>query len=81
MTSKETPFPVAVRREENGPPCKRCGGKAWQVETRPKAALRWMLETAFAAPDVWIYQSESGGWPKKEYERWSCLNCGRRVKV
>jgi len=51
------------------------------VEIRPKTALRWLLETAFAAPDVLVFQSESGGWPKKEYELWSCLNCGRRVRV
>lgn len=71
----------AVRREENGPPCRRCGGKAWQVERRPKSTLRWLAETVIAAPDVWIFQSESGGWPGREYERWTCLTCGRSVRV
>jgi hypothetical protein len=42
---------------------------------------RWLLETVFAAPDVWIFQSESAGWPKKTYERWTCANCGRTVRV
>jgi hypothetical protein len=39
------------------------------------------VETVFAAPDVWIFQSESGGWPGKQYERWTCLNCGRSARV
>jgi hypothetical protein len=40
-----------------------------------------MIELLFAAPDVWIFQSESGGWPGKQYERWTCANCGRRARV
>ncbi len=71
----------AVRREENGPPCRRCGGRAWQVERQPKSRLRWLLETAVAAPDVWIYQSESGGWPERQYQLWTCRSCGRRARV
>ena len=70
-----------ARREENGPPCKRCGGRAWEIDLRPKGRLRRLMETVFAAPDVWIFQSESGGWPGKEYERWTCMNCGRSVRV
>jgi hypothetical protein len=51
------------------------------VERRTKARLRWLAETLGAVPDVWIFQSESGGWPKKQYEVWVCLNCGRRARV
>lgn len=40
-----------------------------------------MVEMLFAVPDVWIFQSESGGWPGKEYERWTCTNCGRKARV
>ena len=71
----------AVRREEDGPPCRRCGGQSWLAERRRKSRLRWLLETIVAAPEVWIYQSESGGWPGREYERWTCVGCGRRVRV
>lgn len=71
----------AVHREENGPPCRRCGTHSWQVERRSKSRLRWLLETAVAAPDVWIYQSESGGWPGREFELWTCQGCGRRARV
>jgi hypothetical protein len=35
----------------------------------------------FAVPDVLIFQSESGGWPKKVYERWTCGQCGRQARV
>jgi hypothetical protein len=63
------------------PPCKRCGSRDWQTETRGKSTARWLIETVFAAPDVWIFQSESAGWPAKTYERWTCANCGRRVRV
>jgi hypothetical protein len=70
-----------ARREEHGPPCRRCGQKVWDIEPRPKSRFRWALETVFAAPDVWIFQSESGGWPGKTYERWTCLNCGRTARV
>lgn len=81
MTGRETASAGTVRQEEDGPPCKRCAGRIWEVDILPKGKLRWLLETVFAAPDVWIFQSESGGWPAKEYERWTCLGCGRRVRV
>jgi hypothetical protein len=51
------------------------------VESRPKGRLRWLAETAVAAPDVWIFQNESGGWPEKQYEVWTCQSCGRRARV
>jgi len=51
------------------------------VERRSKARLRWLAETVIAAPDVWIFQGESAGWPGKEYELWTCQNCGRRARV
>ena len=70
-----------ARREESGPPCRRCGQKSWDIEPLPKSRVRWLVETIFAAPDVWIFQSESGGWPGKAYERWTCLNCGRTARV
>jgi len=79
--ASETTTQGAVRREENGPPCRRCGGRAWLVERRPKSRLRWLLETVGAAPDVWIFQSESGGWPGREFELWTCRECGRRARV
>ena len=81
MPAKEERSQGSVRREENGPPCKRCGNHSWDVEHRLKARLRWLAETLVAVPDVWIFQSESGGWPKKQYEIWLCLNCGRRARV
>ncbi len=81
MPVPRTPPAVPARHEENGPPCRRCGGRAWHVEPRPKSRLRWLAETVFAAPEVWIFQSESGGWPGKQYERWTCAACGRRVRV
>ena len=51
------------------------------MERRSKARLRWLAETVIAAPDVWIFQGESAGWPGKEYELWTCQNCGRRARV
>ncbi|MCH7617939.1 MAG: hypothetical protein J4N36_05515 [Chloroflexi bacterium] len=48
---------------------------------RRKSRLRWAIETIFAVPDVLIYQSESAGWPGREYERWTCARCGRSVRV
>ena len=57
-----------------------CGGRAWQVLRRPKNRLRRLLELAIAAPDVFIFQSDSGGWPSRAAEWWTCLNCGRRVR-
>ena len=81
MTTQQTEPQGAVRREENGPPCKRCGNLSWDVERRPKSRLRWLAETVMAAPDVWIFQSESAGWPGKQYELWTCRGCGRRARV
>lgn len=81
MAAQEARPRGAVRREENGPPCKRCTSRSWDVESRPKSRLRWWAETAVAAPDVWIFQSESAGWPGKDYELWTCRNCGRRARV
>jgi hypothetical protein len=63
------------------PPCRRCGKTAWRTETRRKSTPRWLLETLFAIPDVLIFQSESAGWPGKTYERWTCSECGRTVRV
>jgi hypothetical protein len=51
------------------------------VETRRKSPIRWLAETLIAAPDVWIFQSESGGWPAKRFEVWTCRGCGRRARV
>lgn len=73
--------PPSIRRETNGPPCKRCAGRSWEIEPLRKNRVRWMIETLFAVPDVWIFQSESGGWPGKEYQRWTCTNCGRKARV
>ena len=77
----EPAAPNGARREESGPPCRRCSQKSWDIEPLPKSRVRWLVETVFAAPDVWIFQSESGGWPGKTYERWTCLNCGRTARV
>jgi hypothetical protein len=63
------------------PPCKRCNNRDWDVETRDKSRLRWTVETIFAAPDVWIFQSESAGWPGKQFELWTCRSCGRQARV
>jgi hypothetical protein len=40
-----------------------------------------MFETVFAAPDVWIFQNESAGWPGRTYELWKCESCGRSARV
>jgi hypothetical protein len=48
---------------------------------RLKSGFRWAIEMVFAAPDVWIFQSESAGWPGRTYERWKCVNCGRVARV
>jgi hypothetical protein len=69
-----------IERQERGPTCRRCGNKTWRVEGRPKSRLRWLLETAIAAPDVLIFQGESGGWPSKVAELWTCEQCGRQVR-
>lgn len=63
------------------PPCKRCGKTAWRTETRRKSTPRRLVEFVFAVPDVLIYQSESAGWPGRNYERWTCEGCGRKVRV
>jgi hypothetical protein len=73
--------PPGVRQENNGPPCRRCTNRSWEIESRRKGSLRWIAETVFAAPDVWIFQSESAGWPAKLYERWKCTSCGRVARV
>jgi hypothetical protein len=39
------------------------------------------VETLIAAPDVWIFQGESGDWPDKESEFWTCRGCARRVRL
>jgi hypothetical protein len=77
----QTTRPEGARREDNGPPCRRCANRSWQIEPRPKNTVRWIVETVFAAPDVWIFQSESAGWPGRQYERWTCINCGRVARV
>jgi len=71
--------PAALNKE--GPPCKRCRDKQWRTEERRKSAGRWVIETVFAAPDVWIFQGESAGWPSREYELWTCANCGHSARV
>ena len=81
MTEEEAPSAGEVRENSRTPPCKRCGVAHWSVERLAKNRLRWLVETVFAAPDVWIFQSESGGWPSKDFERWTCGSCGRRVRV
>jgi hypothetical protein len=63
------------------PPCKRCKSRDWEIEPQEKGRLRWALETVFAAPDVWIFQSESAGWPGKQFELWTCRHCGHRARV
>jgi len=70
----------AVRDEDKGPPCRRCGGRSWRVTRRLKGRLHYLLEVSIAAPDVFIFQSDSGGWPSRVAEWWTCLNCGRRVR-
>ncbi|HXG35494.1 MAG TPA: hypothetical protein VNL15_00840 [Dehalococcoidia bacterium] len=72
--------PAASRTVERGPPCRRCRERRWKVESRPKGRLRRWVETVFALPDVLIFQSDSGGWPKKQAEVWTCLNCGRTAR-
>ena len=63
------------------PPCRRCKVSDWRIDVRQKSPLRWAIETVFAVPDVLIFQSESAGWPGKQYERWTCERCGRSVRV
>jgi len=79
---------VTTRPEEGelvegrgGPTCRRCGASRWRVERRPKGRLRWLLEMAVAAPEVLIFQDESPAWPAREAEIWTCLGCGRRVRL
>jgi hypothetical protein len=79
--SPSSPGKTASGRIRKVPPCKRCSNAEWRIETRPKATVRWAIETAFAAPDVWIFQSESAGWPGKTYELWTCTSCGRTARV
>ncbi len=63
------------------PICRRCGGRRWQVEERPKPRLRWWLELALAAPEVLLFQGESPGWPSRQAQVWTCLACGRSVRL
>jgi len=79
-TQDGPPLAETVRNEEQGPPCRRCGGRASRVTQRRKSRLRYLLEMAIATPDVFIFQSDSGGWPSRAAEWWTCLNCGRRVR-
>ena len=71
----------AIRQEDKGPPCKRCASRNWSVERHAKSRLRWLAETVIAAPEVWIFQGESGGWPDRRFELWTCRGCGRRARV
>ncbi len=70
----------STSREEHGPTCRRCGNTTWRVEERPKSRLRWLFEMGMASPDVLIFQSDSGGWPSKMAEFWTCHSCGRKVR-
>jgi len=81
MSESEIGPGAATRIEEKGPPCRRCGNKSWQVETRRKNALRWAIELAVSAPDVIFFHGETTGWPSRQAEFWTCLSCGRRVRV
>jgi ribosomal protein L37E len=78
LSDADSSTSIAVDRT---PPCKRCGSRDWSVEPRQKGRLRWALETIFAALDVWIFQSESAGWPEKTFEMWTCRKCGHRARV
>ncbi|MFQ5880202.1 MAG: hypothetical protein ACE5IZ_08530 [Dehalococcoidia bacterium] len=80
MTAERIESEGTSRVEEKGPPCRRCGQTSWRVEGRPKGRLRFWLETLVAAPDVLIFGNESGGWPTREWQLWTCLSCGRRVR-
>jgi hypothetical protein len=73
--------PERLVEGEGGPTCRRCGGRRWQVERRPKGRLRWLLEMAIATPEVLLFGDESPGWPSREAELWTCLSCGRRVRL
>lgn len=77
----ETPADDSLTPLAKRPPCKRCAARDWRVEVRRKSRIRWLGETAFAIPDVIIFQGESGGWPGMEYEVWTCAQCGRAVRV
>ena len=81
MPDSPSPGDGSVVPPHKRPPCKRCATTDWQIEIRTKSRPRWLIETAFAVPDVLIFQGESAGWPKMEYERWTCRNCGRAVRV
>ncbi len=66
---------------EGYPICRRCGGRRWRLETRPKPRLRWWLELVLAAPEVILFHGESPGWPAPVAQIWTCLGCGRRVRT
>jgi len=78
LSDPDTAAPASAGQK---PPCKRCDNRDWHIEPRQKSRLRWTLEKIFAAPDVWIFQSESAGWPDKQFEMWTCRNCGHRARV
>jgi hypothetical protein len=77
----DTPADDSLIPAAKRPPCRRCGARDWQVALRTKSRLRWLIETVFAVPDVLIFQGESAGWPSMEYERWTCSECSRAVRV
>lgn len=70
-----------AEEREKGPPCRRCGHTSWQVERRPKGLARWLAELAVAAPDVLLFGGESGGWPARQAQLWTCQGCRRRVRL
>ncbi|HKZ50868.1 MAG TPA: hypothetical protein VJ256_03825 [Dehalococcoidia bacterium] len=72
---------AAPLRRETGPRCRRCDSTVWQVESRRKNRLRFWFERLLAAPEVLLFGDESPGWPSPEAEFWTCLSCGRRVRV
>jgi hypothetical protein len=78
LSDSDSSVPIATGQK---PPCKRCNNRDWEIEPRLKSRFRWVIETIFAAPDVWIFQSESAGWPGKEFEMWTCRSCGHRARV
>lgn len=80
MTSSQAGPDASDRIESRGPPCRRCRERRWQVQIRPKSRFRRCLEFVFAVPDVLIFQSDSGGWPGRQAEIWTCLSCGRRAR-
>jgi hypothetical protein len=81
VSGDATPEAESVIPPQKRPPCKRCGETDWAIEIRTKSRPRWLLETIFAVPDVLIFQGESAGWPRRQYELWTCRKCGRTARV